>query len=577
MLFFRSSQILLIGGAVLLSAAEEQNLPSPVPGAAAFLQRHPESDVNKDGILTAEEKLEFSKDLAIQKLGGNYVYYQMKVPMRDGVNLATGIFLPKTPGKKSTVLCRTAYSIWAASNFDTTRLANKNLVYVCQDLRGDGESEGAGTVDLTSFDNEINDGYDTIDWIIQQPWSNGKVGMTGQSGHGFATYMAYLANHPNLVAADTNVSGGNAHLYWTYHNGVKREMYYRWLAQRNIPIPVWPKPGIEMFDREQYRQTVEAAAKDNEAVFIARTGWYDIFAESALDYFRDFAKDGSLFVRVDPSGHGGMKGKPFPKREVPAEWKLPDFTEVLKDQDAATPAKSRMAYYLMGDGTDPNAPGNVYKSTDVWPVPHTPTAWYCHGDGTLSLQKPGAEGSLTFSYDPRDPVPSAGGDVFIHQGVGPLDQRVLKDRKDILRFTSEPLTEPVEITGKVFAELYVSTDVLDTTFTAKLIDIYPDGHEAVVRDSIIMGRFHQGFDKQVPMAKEQIYKLTLDMWSTALVVNKGHRLAVHISSSNSPKYEVHPNTFDPVNSFEQSPVANNTIYLSAEHPSHVILPVVSVE
>ncbi|MEO0414949.1 MAG: CocE/NonD family hydrolase, partial [Verrucomicrobiota bacterium] len=108
----------------------------------------------------------------------------------------------------------------------------------------------------------------------------------------------------------------------------------------------------------------------------------------------------------------------------------------------------------------------------------------------------------------------------------------------------------------------------------KLIDIYPDGHEAVVRDSIVMTRFHQGFDKQVPLNKGQVYKLKMDMWSTALVVNKGHRLAVHVSSSNSPKYEVHPNTFKPVMSFDQSPVANNTVHLSAQHPSHIVLPIV---
>lgn len=548
-----------------------------VPGAQRFLARYPKSDGNSDGILTAAEKRTYSEQLAIEKLGGNYTYHQTMIPMRDGVKLATGIFLPQAQpeSKHSTVLCRSAYSIWSAALFDTEKFANQNLIYICQDLRGDGESEGAGTANLASYDNEIEDGYDTIDWIVKQAWSNRKVAMVGQSGHGFSAYMAYLAKHPNLIAVDTNISGGNAHLYWTYHNGVKREMHYRWLSQRGISTPVWPKPGIEPFDRNQYAETVQAAAIDNEAVFIARTGWYDIFAESALDYFESFAPSGKVFIQVDPVGHGGMKGKPFPPKPVPADWALPDFTKVLGDPDSAKPRQSRMVYYLMGDGTDPDSPGNCYKATEVWPVPHTPTAYYLHGNGTLSDAKPAPAGqSSTFQYDPRDPVPSVGGDVFIHKGVGPLDQRILADRKDILRFTSERLKVPLEITGKIIATLYVSSDVRDTTFTAKLIDIYPDGHEAVVRDSIIMGRFHAGFDKEIPMDKGQVYPLKMDMWSTALVVNKGHRLAVHISSSNSPKYEVHPNTFTPVNSFDESPVANNTIHLSAEHPSHLTLPVV---
>lgn len=551
--------------------------PVNVPGAQTFLAKYPKSDTNSDGILTVLEKQSYSKELAIEKLGGNHTYEQVLIPMRDGVKLATGIFRPRNGGggKHSTVLCRTAYGIWSAALFDTEKFANKNLVYICQDLRGDGESEGAGTVDLKSFDNEIDDGYDTIDWISQQPWSNQKVAIVGQSGHGFSAYMAYLAKHPNLIAADTNISGGNAHLYWTYHNGVKREMYYRWLAQRGVSIPLWPRPGIENFDRSAYDRIVKEAAVDNGTVFIAKTGWYDIFSESALDYFEAFAEKGNVFVQVDASGHGRMEGKPFPARRVHGEWALPVVTKVLEDPALATKQTSRLVYYLMGDGTDPQAPGNCYKMTEVWPVPHDPTPYFLHADGTVKETKPTASGeTLTFQYDPCDPVLSVGGDVFIHDGVGPRDQRILRDRTDILRFVSLPLDKPLEITGKITAKLFVSSDVADTTFTVKFLDIYPDGHEAVVRDSIIMGRFHSGFYKQLPLTPGEVYELNLDMWSTALVVNQGHRLGVHISSSNSPKYEVHPNTFEPVNSYENSPVASNTIHLSAKHPSHILLPVV---
>lgn len=558
----------------------ESSEPVNVPGGRSFLKRYPAADANNDSILTIEEKRDYSQKLAIDALGGSYIYHQSMVPMRDGVRLATGIFIPENAvadkSKHSTILCRTAYGIWAAALFGTQDFANKNLIYICQDLRGDEQSEGRGTANLYSFDNEINDGYDTIDWITKQSWSNGKVGMTGQSGHGFAAYMAYLAKHPSLIACDTNISGGNAHLYWTFHNGVKREMYYRWLAQRNVTTPLWPKPGTELFDRNAYQQTVRVAADDNNTAFIARTGWYDIFSESAVDYFQNFAQHGKVFIQIDASGHGRMVGKPSPSKPAPPEWALPDITDLLDDPKRNTPNRSFIVYYLMGDSTDPTAPGNCYRYTRTWPVHHTPTRYYLAVDGSLGTKKPTVgQASLAFQYDPRDPVSSVGGDVFIHEGVGPKDQRVLKHRKDILRFASMPLTEPLEITGKVLADLYVSSDVADTTFTAKLIDIYPDGYEAIVRDSIIMGRFHQGFDKQVPMQKGQIYRLTMDMWSTALVFNKGHRIGVHISSSNSPKYEVHPNTFEPADSFDASPVATNSIHLSAEHPSSLVLPVVS--
>ncbi|MDA8745809.1 CocE/NonD family hydrolase [Rubripirellula amarantea] len=568
--------LLLVCMAACPSVASD---PVNIPGAQRFLKSYPDADANQDGVLTSEENRAYAAPIAIEALGGNYTYHQVMVPMRDSVSLATGVFVPSTASandsKHSTVLCRTAYGIWAAALFDAKKFANQNLVFVCQDLRGDGQSEGKNTANLYSFDNEINDGYDTIDWITQQSWSNGKVGMTGQSGHGFAAYMAYLAKHPGLVACDTNISGGNAHLYWTFHNGVKREMYYRWLAQRNVPISLWPKPGVEEFDREAYQQTIDQAADGNHTAFIARTGWYDIFSQSAIDYFQNFAQHGNVFVRIDPSGHGQMAGKPFPHRIVADEWTLPSLVRALDDPRTVKAKQSFLVYYLMGDTADSTAPGNEYRITHSWPVPNTATPYYMTADGRLDTSKPTTRhASRSFQYDPRDPVPSAGGDVFIHHGVGPLDQRVLKDRKDVLRFISATLSEPLEVTGKILADLYVSSDVPDTTFTAKLIDIYPDGYEAIIRDSIIMGRFNEGFDRQVPMQTDHIYHLKMDMWSTAIVLNRGHRIGVHISSSNSPKYEVHPNTFKPVDSFDLSPVATNTIHLSAQYPSHIVLPVV---
>lgn len=547
-----------------------KTLPNALPGGHIFLKQHPKSDLNGDGVLTYKEKENYCIATIAKTLGGNYTFERHMIPMRDGVKLATGVFIPKK-GPAAAVLTRTAYGIWGAAFHNAHRFTGQNLVFICQDPRGDGESEGKGTFDAKSFNNEINDGYDTIDWISKQAFCNGDVAMIGQSGHGFCAYMAYLAKHPALKAVYTTVSGGNAYKYWTYHNGVRREMY-NWLGQRSIPIPQWPKPTITLFDQKAYDKTVQKASVNNKTVFIAKTGWYDIFAESALDYMESFGDKGNIIIQMDASGHGNMVGRKKHMGPVPKEWQIPDISTALKDNQQG---KSRMVYFLMGDAIDPNAPGNEYKMTTVWPVPHTKESYYMQADGSLKQNKSSVQkAELTFKYDPRNPVPSAGGDVFIHQGVGPKDQRVHKDRKDILRFTSDVLTEPLEITGKVMAELFVKTDVEDTTFTAKLIDVYPDGYEAILRDSIIMTRFHDGFDKESKIEKGKVYKLTMDMWSTAYVLNKGHKLAVHISSSNSPKYEVHPNTYKPVMNFNNSPVANNTIMLSKEHPSRIILPIV---
>ena len=187
----------------------------------------------------------------------------------------------------------------------------------------------------------------------------------------------------------------------------------------------------------------------------------------------------------------------------------------------------------MGDTKDATAPGNVYMVTDHWPVEHTPTSYYMHTGGSLALEASEDKAAkATYVYDPKNPVPSLGGNYDVSDPkrlqIGPLDQRPLKDRKDILRFTSAPLTEPVGITGKVWAELHVSSDAPDTMFTAKLVDIYPDGYEAVIRESAMLARYHQGLDKPAPLQTGKVYKLSMDMWSTALVFNTGHLSLIHI-------------------------------------------------
>ena len=192
----------------------------------------------------------------------------------------------------------------------------------------------------------------------------------------------------------------------------------------------------------------------------------------------------------------------------------------------------------------------------------------------LERQQPDEEdASLTYEYDPRNPVPTIGGANLILP-KGPMDQRPLSDRDDILRFSTAPLEEPVQITGKVHVKLHVSSDVPDTTFMAKLIDVYPDGYQALILDSAVMARYRDGMDVPTPMEPGEVYEVTIDLWSTALVFDRGHRIAIHVTSSNSPRYEVHPNTFEPVGSYDDARVAHNKVHLSSDHPSRGILPIV---
>ena len=160
--------------------------------------------------------------------------------------------------------------------------------------------------------------------------------------------------------------------------------------------------------------------------------------------------------------------------------------------------------------------------THVWPVPNTPTNYYLHQDLSLSTDVPEAkDAALSYDYDPKDPAPSFGGNFNTGSKNGPFDQSKLDSRKDVLRFVTPPLSEPVGITGKVWVDLIVSSDVPDTEFTATLVDIYPDGYEAWVREGAYMARYWQGLNKPAPIEKGKTYKLAIDLWSTAPGVCQG--------------------------------------------------------
>jgi predicted acyl esterase len=518
----------------------------------------------------ALNKAELEKCLAKLPPGTRHEFTMM--PLRDGVKLATDVFLPPTgDGPWPVMLLRTPYS-----RFDPRPLNEMTgvpCVLVCQNQRGRYGSEG--NLPPNTFLNEVEDSYDAVEWCAKQKWCNSKVAMWGPSGHGVSPSNAVWSRAPHLVAVTVNISGDDVYLYWFFSNGARRSLY-SWANQRNQQVKDWPRPTTIPFDLKAREAFLKDHARDNKIYFISRAGWYDLFSEAALDSFAALAPTGRAFVTMSPGGHGPIGGLKFPSKNFPKDVRMPTIKQLMTGPEPA-PGKSVLAYYLMGDTKDPAAPGNVWQTTHVWPVPHMATDYFLNADGTLTTSKPAAkDASLSYTYDPKDPAPSLGGNWAIGEKSGPHDQRPAKDRKDILRFVSEPLAEPVAITGKIWADLRFSSDAPDTMFVVKLVDIYPDGYEAMVRESAGLARYHQGLDKAAPLEKGKTYSLKLDLWSTALVFNKGHRIAVHITNSSKDAYEVHPNTFEPVPSMEQAQVARNTIYLSEEQPSKVILPVVPI-
>jgi putative CocE/NonD family hydrolase len=259
----------------------------------------------------------------------------------------------------------------------------------------------------------------------------------------------------------------------------------------------------------------------------------------------------------------------------------------------------------MGTGDDRRSPagrlrhGGSWRAEREWPLSRArPTLLHLGADGMLSTSAPSVgSSSTTYLFDPRHPVPTIGGNISSNQGLmtsGGYDQRPrddthaagnrlpLSERRDVLVFHTDPLEADLEVTGTVEVKLWVSSSAPDTDFTAKLIDEippnpdYPLGFDLNIGDSILRTRYREGLDHQAaPLKTGEIVPVTITLYPTANVFKKGHRIRIDVSSSNYPRFDVNPNTGDPLGEYRRMLPAENTVYHSALHPSVVVLPVVS--
>ncbi|HPO89909.1 MAG TPA: CocE/NonD family hydrolase [Victivallales bacterium] len=496
------------------------------------------------------------------------------LPMKDGIRLAVDVFIPPGTGPYPVCLAKGYYGHFSTANYADI-CKNGKIVFVCVDSRGTGNSEKS-SLDPKLPDYEIRDMWEIAEWISNQKWCNGNIGVRGGSGNGVAAYCSYLAKHPAIKVVAPGNSSAYTYNYWGFNNGVKRASLYKWLHFIGISKEEWPKPTQHSLRLAEWYDLLKSSSENNNTVVIAGAAWFDIVSESAIELFMHCSNKAKIFVNIEPKSHAGEIPFKFPRKNSPAGAIFPKFEDVLTNK-AKIPEKSIIRYFVMGDKNDNTGvgKGNIYKESESWPPKGTTmTPFYLKIDGTISKDKSTDKTALLeYCYDPRDPAPTIGGNwMYARENMGPLDQRPLKKRKDILFFATGELKEAIEIAGKIFADIYFSTDVPDTTFVVKVVDIYPDGYEMIVRESAGMARFTAGIDKPAPVEKDKVYKLSLDLWSTAIVFEKGHKIGVYITSSSASAYELHPNSFEQVKSYENSPVARQKIHLSPEYPSCVILP-----
>ena len=551
---------------------------------------------------------------------------EVLVSMRDGVNLYTQIYRPGD-GQYPVVLTR---GYGPGSMKDAQRFTQAGYVYVGQSTRGHGRSEGAQGV-RNRFFNDAQDGYDTLTWISQQPWCNGAIAMYGKSYWGATQWLVAPEQHPNLKAIiPQNI---NADLWqcgywcngalsyamtasgrafdrsdWPVINNIGWQNYFRHVPLITLDEIVngggaagaaglW-RDYVSHSTFDDYWKAISIRGDGGDDKYSRITipvylmgGWYDYYSGAAFTSFqrlREVDATDEIRVVIDPSDHlnrvvgdrdfGTGLGRDAGKDEVALAIRWLDY--VLKGIDNGMADEPPIQIFVMGT--------NIWRGEDEWPLARTQfTKYYFRSPngmrlGFLSTDPPGDEEPTVYIYDPDDPVPTLGGnhsywDDNITEIIraGAVDQRPIEQRNDVLVFTSDTLAEDTEVTGPIQVKLYAASSARDTDFTAKLIDVYPDGTAYNLTEGIIRARFRESiWDPPKLLVPGEVYEYTLHLLPTSNVFKRGHRIRVHLTSSNFPLWNRNPNTGnDPATDVEMYR-AEQTIYHDREHPSHIILPIV---
>lgn len=577
------------------------------------------------------------------------------VPTRDGTRMATDIYRPARNGapvneRFPVLLMRTPYDK-TGSKAQAEYFAQRGYVVALQDIRGTYKSEGKFAKVQPA---DAPDGYDTIAWLAKQKYANGSVGMWGTSFSAHMQAAAAQLKPPALKALVLNMGGmSNAWDHGVRYRGtyeMGRQLTWAWAQMRGNARTPEARKVVEVekvedwYDVQPLRRGLSplAAAPEYEGWYMEFFekadygpywkdpvmswdehyketadvpmlhvgGWFDIFLAGT---FKNFVELGKLNktpqrVLVGPWTHGGnartyagdvsfgdSAGVPDFYHDFHLRW----FDHFLKGKATGVEKEAAVRIFVMGTGDGhKDADGRLFhggywQSADAWPLRGTRfVPYYFHADGSLSPTKPTERSSsTTYTFDPRDPVPTIGGGASSRLKDGAFNQREderfppsrppflpLSARADVVVFQTEPLKEDMVVVGPISVVLHASSSAVDTDFTAKLIDVYPPssdwpgGFDMNLTDAIIRGRYRATRDSAVMLEPGRIYAFPIDPFPTANVFKKGHRIRVDISSSNFPRFDVNPNTGEPLGRNRRMITADNTVHHSATYPSHIVLP-----
>lgn len=514
------------------------------------------------------------------------------VPMPDGVALLADHYAPRLPEKRPTILIRTPYgrALHWGQMFGRP-FAERGFQVLIQSCRG---TFGSGGV-LEPFLHEREDGLATVAWMRQQPWYSGRFATFGPSYLGIVQWAIASEVGPDLGAMALQLTTSNVRdsiyqggsfflqtaLIWAYIVSVQEASFF-WaafkqsgaddailagsghlplieagekIAHKEVPfLRDWlhhDAPGDPFWAPASHADRVGAI----KAPITLLGGFYDCFLPQTLaDYRRLRAAGKEPHLTIGPWWHMDVRWIKVGMGESIA-W----FRAHLLGDTAAL-RRSPVRVFVMGE--------DEWREYNEWPPPgYSPVRHHLHPQKSLSPRPPPASEPDRYRYDPADPTPTVGGSSLSQKG-GPRDNRALEARPDVLVYTSEPLERDLEVIGDLSAELHVKSSSEYTDFFARLCDVAPSGKSVNLSDGIL--RLTPG---SVPVGPDGVRKVTIEMWSTAHVFKKGHRMRLQVSSGAHPRFARNPGSGEPLATATKLVAADQTVYHDPAHPSAILLPV----
>ncbi len=548
-----------------------------------------------------------------------------RVPTTDGAELATDVYLPDGAGSFPVLLTRTPYHRAFATGGDPAGMSKvryfleRGYAYVVQDVRGKYDSTGQ----FRPLVHEAVDGQRTIDWIAEQRWCNGRVGMVGLSYLGIVQVPAAAGGHEALRCITPQVAPQSFFTDWIRYDGCfALANMVRWPFTHNVcstkPTAghfTWdelcrlPSPGAieervgavapelrRWVEHDRYDDYWRAIDQHEMYASVGAAGmhiggWFDHLTRGQFQGFRGISDRGaserartSQRLLIGPWGHSTTGQREYGEWDfgprAALKWMVyrQRFIDLwMRDIDDGITNEPPVRLFLMGEnrwiGLDDWPPPDAEEQS--WHLTSTGSAIGIGGGGRLSREAPSDDPPDAFSYDPDHPAPTHGGQIYWGlSDPGPQQQRQVLSRDDVLYYRSERLAQPVRVVGEVELDLWIATDVQDTDVIAKLCVVQPDGRVMSLIVGSLRCRYRDSWSDPEPLVPGEATRIRVHVGNLAYTFPEGSRIALMVTSSDFPRILPHPNTMEPTWSGAPSKVARHEVLHDAGHPSRLVLPVV---